>query len=146
MTERQSPRWLEAVLDSFPDLRVAVIGDFALDAYWHLDSDRTELSLETGRPVQHVRRQRYALGGAGNVAAMVAAWRIRGIVSDEEDSCAAAVGAFVRAYEERSGAPLVGFAPFETLALAERTHHLSGQTADRERLLAMAEARLEGLQ
>jgi hypothetical protein len=81
-----------------------------------------------------------------DVASIVAAWRVRGLVPDEADLCAAAVSAFVQAYEERSGAPLVGFAPFETLALAERAHHLSGQTADKERLLAMAEARLEVIQ
>lgn len=49
--------------------RVAVFGDFCLDAYWLIDTQRQETSIETGRPVRHVCEQRYSLGGAGNVVA-----------------------------------------------------------------------------
>jgi rfaE bifunctional protein kinase chain/domain len=58
-----------AVLARLPALRVAVVGDFCLDAYWELDSSSTETSIETGLPVRKVRAQRYQLGGAGNVVA-----------------------------------------------------------------------------
>ena len=61
--------WLELALAPLPRLRAAVLGDFCLDAYWHLDSTEPELSLETGLPVRRVRSQRYSLGGAGNVVA-----------------------------------------------------------------------------
>lgn len=61
--------WLEHAISSFPQLRAAVLGDFCLDAYWMLDSEGTELSIETGLAVRRVRAQRYSLGGAGNVVA-----------------------------------------------------------------------------
>jgi rfaE bifunctional protein kinase chain/domain len=60
---------LERAISSFPKVRAAVLGDFCLDAYWMLDTEKTELSVETGLPVRHVRTQRYSLGGAGNVVA-----------------------------------------------------------------------------
>ena len=61
--------WLERALSSFPQLRAGVLGDFCLDAYWILDNESTEFSVETGLPVRRVRSQRYSLGGAGNVVA-----------------------------------------------------------------------------
>ncbi len=63
------PAWLTDALAPLPDLSIAVFGDFCLDAYWQLDAGRVELSVETRLPVQRVRRQRYSLGGAGNVVA-----------------------------------------------------------------------------
>ena len=61
--------WLEDVLRRLGDARVTVFGDFCLDAYWTIDPDRSELSIETSLPVRRVRQQRYSLGGAGNVVA-----------------------------------------------------------------------------
>lgn len=49
--------------------KIAVVGDVALDAYWHLEVAPAECSVETGLPVQRVRAQHYGLGGAANVAA-----------------------------------------------------------------------------
>ncbi len=63
------PSWLERAISSFPRLRAGVLGDFCLDAYWMLDTEKIELSVETGLPVRRVRSQRYSLGGAGNVVA-----------------------------------------------------------------------------
>jgi rfaE bifunctional protein kinase chain/domain len=65
--------WLKRALAPMSRLRAAVLGDFCLDAYWHLDSGEPELSLETGLPVRRVRTQSYSLGGAGNVVANLAA-------------------------------------------------------------------------
>ncbi|MGA2480805.1 MAG: PfkB family carbohydrate kinase, partial [Spirochaetia bacterium] len=48
-------------------VRIAVIGDFCLDAYWNLDASLSEISIETGLATRPVRSQRYSLGGAGNV-------------------------------------------------------------------------------
>ncbi|MFI4890185.1 MAG: PfkB family carbohydrate kinase [Steroidobacterales bacterium] len=63
------PAWLQGALAGVPALSITVFGDFCLDAYWQLDAGRSELSIETGLPVQRVRQQRYGLGGAGNVVA-----------------------------------------------------------------------------
>lgn len=65
----REPSWLELALAPLRDLRVAVLGDFCLDAYWQFEIHETEFSLETGLPVKRVRSQRYSLGGAGNVVA-----------------------------------------------------------------------------
>jgi rfaE bifunctional protein kinase chain/domain len=61
--------WLESVLAGVSTARVAVIGDFCVDAYWQMDTGPARPSLETGLPVRCVRSQRYGLGGAGNVVA-----------------------------------------------------------------------------
>ena len=64
--------WLESCLEGIPQARVAVFGDFCLDAYWLIDPDESELSIETSLPVRRVREQRYSLGGAGNIVANLA--------------------------------------------------------------------------
>ena len=64
--------WLEETLTRVSTARVAVFGDFALDAYWDLADDDGELSLETGEKVRKVRTQSYGPGGAGNIAANLA--------------------------------------------------------------------------
>ncbi len=69
LTTSKELSWLELALAPLPKLRVAVLGDFCLDAYWQLDTRETELSIETGLPVRRVHSQRYSLGGAGNVVA-----------------------------------------------------------------------------
>jgi len=60
---------LRESLERIAKARVTVFGDFCLDAYWLLDDQQTELSIETGLPLRRVREQRYSLGGAGNVVA-----------------------------------------------------------------------------
>lgn len=60
---------LEALLARFADLHVGVIGDFALDCYWSVDSTAAQPSVETGTPTQPVSEQRYAAGAAANVVA-----------------------------------------------------------------------------
>ena len=64
MTERR----LREILDRITTISVGIIGDFCLDAYWELDTSNPEVSLETGKPTRAVARQRYSLGGAGNIA------------------------------------------------------------------------------
>lgn len=80
--------WLTGLLGEIRRARVIVFGDFALDAYWMIDDTSTEQSIETGLPVHRVRTQRYSPGGAGNVAAnlaalQVAAVRAIGLVGDD---------------------------------------------------------------
>jgi bifunctional ADP-heptose synthase (sugar kinase/adenylyltransferase) len=56
-------------LEAITHARVTVLGDYCLDAYWTVEPDESELSLETGLPVRRVSSQRYSPGGAGNVVA-----------------------------------------------------------------------------
>jgi rfaE bifunctional protein kinase chain/domain len=60
--------FLQKILNDISRVRIAVIGDFCLDAYWFIDESLSEISIETGEPTRPVREQRYSLGGAGNVA------------------------------------------------------------------------------
>ena len=55
-------------LERLKEVEVAVIGDFCLDAYYQIDPEHSELSLETGQPIRAVSRMRFSLGGASNVA------------------------------------------------------------------------------
>ena len=59
--------WLETCLARIRAVRVAVLGDFFLDAYWIIDPEQSELSVETGLPIKRVREQRYSPGGVGTV-------------------------------------------------------------------------------
>ncbi len=77
LTAIAGPSWLERAIALFPRVRATVLGDFCLDAYWMVDTDKTELSIETGLPVRRVRSQRYSLGGAGNVVANLLALGVR---------------------------------------------------------------------
>lgn len=68
---------LEELLCAFPAVGVAVVGDFALDAYWVADMTRSELSRETPRFPLPIVQESYSPGAAGNVAANVAALGVR---------------------------------------------------------------------
>ncbi len=79
---------LEHLLDDIAGVRIAVIGDYCLDAYWFLDPAHAERSIETGMPVHAVRQQRYTLGGAGNVVMNLCAMGVRhvdafGVIGDD---------------------------------------------------------------
>jgi len=62
-------QYLQKLLVDIRRVRIGVLGDFCLDAYWTLDPGLSEISIETGLATRAVARQRYSLGGAGNVAA-----------------------------------------------------------------------------
>ena len=47
--------------------RIAVIGDFCLDVYWHADMTKSELSRETPHFPLPIVQERLSPGGAGNV-------------------------------------------------------------------------------
>jgi len=51
----------------YPNLDIAVLGDFCLDRYLEIDPHRSELSIETGLPVHNVVRIRAQAGAAGTV-------------------------------------------------------------------------------
>lgn len=56
-----------AITRQYPQLRIAVIGDFCLDRYLEIDPARAETSIETGLPVYNVVNVRAQPGGAGTV-------------------------------------------------------------------------------
>jgi rfaE bifunctional protein kinase chain/domain len=70
---------LRKLLDDISSVRIAVIGDFCLDAYWFIDETMSEISIETNEATRPVAKQRYSLGGAGNVTNNLAALGIRDI-------------------------------------------------------------------
>lgn len=58
---------LRAILDRFPNQRIAVVGDFFLDKYLVIDAELEEPSLETGLPAHQVTEIRNSPGAAGTV-------------------------------------------------------------------------------
>lgn len=76
------------ILDKIKNVKIAVYGDFCLDAYWILSPEGSEVSVETGLQAQAVKRHYYTLGGASNIVANLAALapaeiRIIGVVGDD---------------------------------------------------------------
>ena len=67
------------ILSRIRKVKVAVVGDFCLDAYWMLDARGSEVSVETGQMGQAVARHYYSLGAASNIAANMAALEPAGI-------------------------------------------------------------------
>lgn len=61
------------ILEKINSARIAVYGDFCLDAYWLMDPDGSEVSVETGLQAEAVARHSYSPGGAGNIVANLAA-------------------------------------------------------------------------
>lgn len=66
---------IREILSIINQVKVAVYGDFCLDAYWLLDPRGSERSVETGLQAQAVSRHYYSPGGASNVVANLAALR-----------------------------------------------------------------------
>lgn len=60
------------ILKKIREIKVAIYGDFCLDAYWILDPIGSEVSVETGLKGQAVRNHYYNLGGAANIVANLA--------------------------------------------------------------------------
>lgn len=83
-----STQELDALFSSLKEKKFAVIGDFALDAYYFLDQTASENSIETGLRTNAVRSMRFTPGGAGNVAANLTSMGARrvyglGVVGDD---------------------------------------------------------------
>lgn len=56
-----------AIVNRYPSLRIAVVGDFFLDRYLEIDPAQAETSIETGLPVYNVSRVRSQPGAAGTI-------------------------------------------------------------------------------
>ena len=70
---------LKKILADIGSVKIIMVGDFCLDAYWFIDEEMSEISVETNEITRPVREQRYSLGGAGNVANNLAAMGIKDI-------------------------------------------------------------------
>lgn len=64
---------IKEILEKISKVSIAVYGDFCLDAYWLMDPDGSEVSVETGLKAEAVAKQLYSPGGAGNIVANLAA-------------------------------------------------------------------------
>ena len=76
------------ILSAIKDVKIAVCGDFCLDVYWMLDPRGSEVSVETGLHARAVGRHHYALGGASNIVANLAALgpaaiHVIGVIGDD---------------------------------------------------------------
>jgi rfaE bifunctional protein kinase chain/domain len=66
----------QAITDSYPTLRLGILGDFCLDRYLEIDPAKAETSLETGLPVHNVVQVRAQPGGAGTILNNLCALRV----------------------------------------------------------------------
>ncbi|UCG28770.1 MAG: hypothetical protein JSV24_05270 [Bacteroidales bacterium] len=61
------------ILKRINRVKIAVYGDFCLDAYWIMDPRGSEISVETGLQAEAVKHHYYSPGGASNIAANLSA-------------------------------------------------------------------------
>ena len=76
------------ILARIREVKIAVYGDFCLDAYWLLDARGSEVSVETGLQGRAVGKHYYSLGGASNIVANLAALepaaiQVIGVIGDD---------------------------------------------------------------
>lgn len=64
---------LNEILAGIGNVRVALVGDLCLDAYWKADMTKSELSRETPHFPLPIVEERYAPGAGGNATANLAA-------------------------------------------------------------------------
>ena len=62
-----NPARFQAITGKYPQLRIAVVGDFSLDRYLEIDPAKKEISLETNLPVYNVVNVRSQPGAAGTI-------------------------------------------------------------------------------
>jgi D-beta-D-heptose 7-phosphate kinase/D-beta-D-heptose 1-phosphate adenosyltransferase len=121
------PTRLIELVERLPRARVVLVGDLMLDRYLYGNAER--LSPEAPVPVLHYQRQELRLGGAGGVAAMLAALgaevRVVGVVGADEDGRAvrellAKDGVNVDSVIEAPGRPTVS--KVRLVGLAQHRH------------------------
>lgn len=79
---------IKEIISKIKNVKVAVYGDFCLDAYWMLDPRGSEISVETSLKASAVAKHYYSLGGASNVVANLAALcpaqiKVVGVLGDD---------------------------------------------------------------
>jgi rfaE bifunctional protein kinase chain/domain len=63
----------QTITEKYPQLAIAVVGDFCLDRYLEIDPSKQEISIETGLPVYNVTNVRSQPGAAGTILNNLAA-------------------------------------------------------------------------
>ncbi len=76
------------ILKKINKVKIAVYGDFCLDAYWIMDPGGSEISVETGLQAEAVRKHYYSHGGASNIVANLSALKpasikVIGVIGDD---------------------------------------------------------------
>ena len=76
------------ILHKIQHVKIAVYGDFCLDAYWYMNPAGGEISAETGLHSKAVEKHYYSLGGASNVVGNLAALNpasieVIGVIGDD---------------------------------------------------------------
>ena len=79
---------LQEILSHFPDIALAVVGDYFLDKYLVIDRSLSEASLETGKECYQIVEIRHSPGAAGTVCNNLAALQVGtiyavGLVGDD---------------------------------------------------------------
>ncbi|MCG8306402.1 MAG: PfkB family carbohydrate kinase [Cytophagales bacterium] len=64
---------VKEILKKIKSSKIAVYGDFCVDAYWIMDSRGSEVSIETGLQAESVGSHYYSPGGAANIVANLSA-------------------------------------------------------------------------
>jgi rfaE bifunctional protein kinase chain/domain len=62
-----TPDRFATITDRYRHLRIAVVGDYFLDRYLHIDPSKNEISIETGLTVYNVVESRSQPGAAGTI-------------------------------------------------------------------------------
>lgn len=70
---------LDEILNAIQNVKAVLIGDICLDVYWKADMTKSELSRETPHFPLPVVKEWMSPGGAGNVAANIAALRPKSV-------------------------------------------------------------------
>ena len=73
------PTQIKQIFQKTSNLRIGVIGDFAVDFYYGINQQTQEFSVETGKEVFWGNKPHTSLGAAGNVANNLAALGIKNI-------------------------------------------------------------------
>ncbi len=76
------------ILKKINKVKIAVYGDFCLDAYWIMAPGGSEISVETGLQAEAVRKHYYSPGGASNIVANLSALKpasikVIGVIGDD---------------------------------------------------------------
>lgn len=79
---------IKEILEKIKKVKIAVYGDYCLDAYWIMDPRGSEVSVETGLKAEAVAKHYYSPGGAGNVVSNLSALKpeyikVIGVVGDD---------------------------------------------------------------
>lgn len=93
---------LERILDRLPDVSIAVIGDFFLDRYFVLDSQLSEVSIETGLTAYQATDRRLTPGAAGTVVSNLRALGVGQVL------CLGVIGVDGEGFELKRGLEAVG--------------------------------------